>query len=116
MKSSGVHHVSLNVDDLEAAIGFYVDALGCTVRSDRPDLGFAGAWLDIGEAQIHLLTGAVPAPAGQHFAIQVHDLEASREELRVKGYEVSAASAIGTGHQAFLSDPAGNLIELHQAG
>ena len=30
--------------------------------------------------------------------------------------EVSDGSPVGTGRQAFLKDPAGNTVELHQAG
>jgi hypothetical protein len=29
---------------------------------------------------------------------------------------VSDASPVGSGRQAFLHDPAGNLVELHQRG
>src|ERR1700729_4085824 len=40
----GVHHVSLNVDDVDAALAFYTDRLGLVVRPDRPDFDFPGAW------------------------------------------------------------------------
>src|SRR5438128_1068824 len=43
-----VHHVSINVDDVDAAVDFYVGVLGLRARTDRPDFGFAGAWLDAG--------------------------------------------------------------------
>ncbi|HMQ27695.1 MAG TPA: VOC family protein [Acidimicrobiales bacterium] len=115
MRALGVHHVSLNVDDVPAAVAFYVDTLGCTVRSDRPDFGFGGAWLDIGGQQIHLIEAAPAADLGQHLALQVDDLAACVGELRDGGVEISDPSPVGTGLQAFLHDPAGNLVELHQA-
>jgi glyoxylase I family protein len=110
----GVHHVSINVDDVEAATAFYVRRLGLAPRDDRPDFGFGGAWLDAGGQQVHLIEAPLPADRGQHFALQVADLDATIGDLRSAGLEVSDASPVGTGRQAFLHDPAGNLVELHQ--
>jgi glyoxylase I family protein len=111
-----VHHVSINVDDVGAARAFYVDVLGLRPRSDRPDFGFAGAWLDAGAQQVHLIEAPGPEDRGQHFALQVADLDATIAELRAAGATVSDASAVGTGRQAFLHDPSGNLVEIHQPG
>ena len=84
MRPLAVHHVSINVPDVDAALEFYTGVLGLRARTDRPDFGFGGAWLDVGGQQVHLIEGTTPPGHGQHFAILV-------------------------------SDPAGNLIELHQA-
>jgi len=116
MKPLAVHHVSINVDDVNTALDFYVDVLGLEARTDRPDFGFGGAWLDAGGQQVHLIEGEVPKGNGEHFALQVGDLAATIEELRGGGIKVSDAIPVGRGLQAFLNDPAGNLIELHQAG
>ena len=115
MRSLGVHHVSLNVDDVSAALDFYVGRLGCAVRDDRPDFGFGGAWLDVGGQQIHLIEAAAPDDRGQHVALRVANLAASVAELRLAGLTISDPSPVGSGLQAFLHDPAGNLVELHQA-
>ena len=116
MKPLGVHHVSINVEDVDAALDFYVNTLGLTRRDDRPDFGFPGAWLDAGSQQVHLIGGSVPPAKGQHFAIRVDDLAATVEELRSRGLEVSDAMRVGANLQAFLNDPAGNQIELHEVG
>lgn len=116
MRPTAVHHVSINVDDLDAALAFYTDVLGLTVRTDRPELGIDGAWLDAGGQQLHLIVAPVPGGLGQHFAIRVDDLDAAVAELRGRGIGIGDPSPVGTGRQAFLSDPAGNLVELHQAG
>lgn len=112
----GIHHVSINVDNVAAAARFYVDVLGLTARDDRPDFGVDGAWLDAGSQQLHLIAAKVPAGEGQHFALDVTDLDAAVAELRGRGVQVSDPSPVGTGRQAFLSDPSGNLVELHQRG
>jgi catechol 2,3-dioxygenase-like lactoylglutathione lyase family enzyme len=96
------------------ALAFYTELLGMTVRADRPaDLG-GGAWLDAGDQQLHLIVGAVPSAHGQHFALSVDDLDAAAAELHAAGTAVATPVPIGTARQAFLTDPDGNAIELHE--
>jgi catechol 2,3-dioxygenase-like lactoylglutathione lyase family enzyme len=106
--------VSVNVTDVEAALRFYVDVLGLSVRDDRPNFGFGGAWLDVGGQQVHLIEALPPDDRGQHLAIQVADLDAAVADVRAKGVEISDPSPVGTGRQAFLHDPSGNRVELQQ--
>jgi glyoxylase I family protein len=115
MRPLAVHHVSINVRDVDQAERFYIDQLGLVRRADRPDFGFGGAWLDAGGQQVHLIEAEPPAAVGQHFALQVQDLDDVIAELRAQGVDVSEASPVGTGRQAFLSDPSGNGVELHEA-
>jgi glyoxylase I family protein len=115
MKPLAVHHVSIAVTDVAAALAFYTDALGLTQRTDRPANIGPGAWLDAGGQQLHLVKADPPAPCGQHFAVLVDDLDATTAELRAAGVQVSDAVPIGTARQAFLRDPSGNSIELHEA-
>ena len=60
MEPLAIHHVSINVPDVESGIAFYTDVLGGTLRPDRPDLGVAGAWIDLGTQQVHLIEAPVP--------------------------------------------------------
>ena len=115
MQPLAVHHVSIMVPDVDAAVGFYTDVLGLERRADRPDLPMDGAWLDAGAQQLHLVEGEAPPGYGQHFAILIDNLDAAVAELRGRGVEVSDPRPIGRSLQSFLSDPSGNLIELHQA-
>ena len=112
----GVHHVALNVNDVDESVAFYTRELGLTRRGDRPDLGIGGAWLDAGDQQVHFVQAPVPRNLGQHFALLVDDLDATVAELRERGVEVSDPGQVGTSRQAFLLDPSGNPIELHQRG
>lgn len=114
MKPLAVHHVSINVRDAEVAERFYVDRLGLARREDRPSFSFGGAWLDAGDQQVHLIEGEPPTAVGQHFALQVHDLDEVVAELRDQGLVVSDPKPVGTSRQAFLDDPSGNRIELHE--
>ena len=114
MVATGVHHVSLNVTDVPAAVAFYAE-LGFH-EIERPDFDFDGAWLRIGESgELHLLGFPPPKAVGQHFAVHVDDLDDALATLADAGIEPDRVSAIdGVCRQAFLSDPSGNQVELNQ--
>ena len=114
MVANALHHVSLNVTDVPPAVAFY-EALGFR-QIDRPDFGFDGAWMRLGESgELHLLGFPPPEPVGQHFAIQVDDLDVALETLAEADIEPDRIGAIdGICRQAFLSDPSGNSVELNQ--
>jgi catechol 2,3-dioxygenase-like lactoylglutathione lyase family enzyme len=114
MQPLAVHHVSINVPDVAVATAFYTDVLGGTVRADRPDFGFGGAWIDVGSNQVHLLEAAAPPALGQHFAIGVGNLDGAVAELRARGLTVDGPVPVGDGRQAFVADPAGNTVELYE--
>jgi glyoxylase I family protein len=112
--SKGVHHVSINVDDVERTRDFYIETLGFE-SIDRPDLGIGGAWLRMGPQQLHLIELPLVGGFGPHFAIEVDDIEKARSVLTERGVTVSDTSPIdGVCLQAFFHDPAGNQIELNQ--
>jgi catechol 2,3-dioxygenase-like lactoylglutathione lyase family enzyme len=113
MRPIAVHHVSINVSDIAGAVAFYTDVLGGTVRADRPDFGFGGAWIDMGGNQVHLLEASTPPALGQHFAVRVADLDTVVTELRGRGVDVADPTPVGPGRQTFLVDPAGNTVELY---
>jgi glyoxylase I family protein len=116
VKPLAIHHVSVNVHDLDEGVGFYSSVLGGTLRDDRPELGIGGAWINFGQQQLHLIEAPVPPSMGQHFAVRVGDLDAVVAELRERGVDVSDAMNVGSNRQAFVSDPSGNTVELHQVG
>jgi len=115
VETAGLHHVALNVRDLDVALGFYVGALGLRPLP-RPELAVPGAWLQAGPSQVHLVVVTEPRPdRGQHFALAVADLEAVIADLEARGVAVTRLDPVaGAGRQAFVRDPFGNLIELNE--
>jgi len=113
--SVSLHHVSIGVSDVDAAVEFY-GWLGMTVIPTRPDFGFPGAWLQCGDRQVHLIgTEIVPPGTENHFALQVGDLDAVLAGLHDHGVKARrSAYTPGAGHQAFLRDPSGNVVELNE--
>jgi glyoxylase I family protein len=107
--------VALNVTDVPAALTFYTEVLGLIQRDDRPDFGIAGAWLNAGDQQVHLIELPPPTNKGQHFALLYDDLAQVVATLRAQGFTVSDPASTSPGRQqAFMNDPWGNAIELHQ--
>jgi catechol 2,3-dioxygenase-like lactoylglutathione lyase family enzyme len=108
--------VAINVLDVDTAVQFYTDVLGFEVLDTRPDFGFAGAWLQAGNHQVHLM--GVPdaqIDRGQHFALDVDDAEAWASHIEAKGVRCRRSDYVpGAGRQVFVRDPSGNRIELNQ--
>lgn len=117
MQMNGIHHISLNVSDLEQTPAFYIDVLGL-VQLDRPDayISVPGRWLECADGrQVHLLLNEVPNRVGQHFAFAVKDLDDTIEAVEQSGTKVSNPKETpGICVQAFCSDPSGNLVEFNQ--
>jgi glyoxylase I family protein len=107
------------VADTETALRFYRDVLGMSVNTSRPDLGFPGAWLDIGEQQIHLLELDNPDPVAgrpdhggrdRHVAIGVTDVRHVQEALERANHPFTLSRS---GRRAlFCRDPDGNALEF----
>ena len=118
---SGMHHVSMLVKNTEVSLGFYIDVLGMRPIA-RPDLGFPGAWLGVGEQQILLLELPNPDPAenrpahggrDRHLALTVTDLDKLIGRLEQAGISYSLSKS---GRAAlFCRDPDGNGLEFIQA-
>ncbi|ESQ16874.1 MAG: hypothetical protein N838_25045 [Thiohalocapsa sp. PB-PSB1] len=116
---TGMHHVSLIVNDTGRALAFYQDLLGLAVDPERPDLGFGGAWLQVGAQQIHLLELPNPDPSSgrpehggrdRHVALSVSDLDKLAQQLDSAGVECRFSRS---GRRAlFCRDPDGNALEL----
>lgn len=117
------HHASLLVADTGRALAFYAGTLGLEVDPARPDLGFPGAWLKLGERAIHLLELPSPDPRegrpahggrDRHLALTVSDLDASVAALERDGVGYTLSRS---GRRAlFCRDPDGNALELIERG
>jgi len=115
----GLHHSSFPVLDLERSLAFYTGVLGLQPLP-RPDLGVPGAWLAVGDGQIHLIetpagadVGTPPGttnPMGRHEALAVADLPAMIAHLEGAGLEVTRFGRSDT--QCWVHDPDGHVIEF----
>ena len=102
-----VHHVSISVPDLEAAIAWYGEILGFKVqfRMGIESIGAKGAFIRRGNLRLELwqMAGGSQVPPGRrepnsdlqtggtkHVAFAVDDLQACLEELARRGVDIAA--------------------------
>jgi len=117
-----LHHCSVIVSDTDAALAFYCGVLGLKLNPNRPELGYPGAWLDIGEQQIHLLELPNPDTADgrpehggrdRHVALIVKSLSTVENQLGDAGCVFTLSKS---GRKAlFCRDPDGNALEMIEA-
>lgn len=114
-----MHHCSVIVENTEKSLNFYQGILGLEVDLSRPDLGYPGAWLNVGQQQIHLLelpnpdsSEGRPEHGGRdrHTALLVDDLG----DLVTKLDAASIAYTLSkSGRRAlFCRDPDFNAVEI----
>jgi glyoxylase I family protein len=114
-----IHHVSLIVSDTKRSLAFYRDLLGLIPDPQRPDLGYPGAWLRVGDRQIHLLELPNPDPLDgrpahggrdRHLALTVRDLDGLAERLEAAAIPCTRSRS---GRRAlFCRDPDANALEF----
>jgi catechol 2,3-dioxygenase-like lactoylglutathione lyase family enzyme len=121
---AGLDHLVLRVADLDRAIRFYGDVLGCHVerRLDEPKL----VQLRAGTSMIDLVPAGLgeqpgKASAGRnldHFAVRIgsFDFTALAAHLQRHGVAVGEVrrryGAEGYGSSLYITDPDGNVVEL----
>lgn len=112
------------VDDVDAAIDFYTQHLGFTLR-----MSAAPAFADVVRGKLRLLLsgptssagrpmpdGTKPAPGGwNRIHLIVSDIAAEVDQLRAAGLTFRNDIVAGPGgQQILLEDPSGNVVELFQ--
>ena len=123
-----IDHVVLRVKDMERAVDFYCDVLGCSVDRERDDLGLyhlraGSAFIDLVDIQGKLGRegGGAARIKGRnmdHLALclEIFDERAIRAYLQSHGIEAEEAveryGAEGDGLSFYIKDPDGNTIEL----
>lgn len=123
MATANVRYI---VDDVDAAVDFYLRHLGFTTEA-RPAPGFAvltreglrlllSAPTGPGGAAQAMPDGAVPEPGGwNRIQLEVENLTTKVETLSHAGARFRNDIVTGRGgKQILLQDPAGNLVELFQ--
>jgi len=117
-------NVRYMVDDVDAAVDFYITHFGFTLRSSA-----APAFADVVRGNLRLLLsgpkssagrsmpdGRRPGPGGwNRIEFVVDDIAAEVERLRAAGLKFRNDIVTGPGgSQILLEDPSGNPIELFQ--
>ena len=123
----GIDHVVLLVDDMDKALWFWCEVLGCARAFTYADIGMEQVWAgtaliglwDISNPKAQM---AKPAIAGgrnmDHVALSLgpFDWDAMRAHLARHGVEIEReerqGGSRGIGPALYVYDPAGNRVEL----
>lgn len=132
MKVTRIDHVAIAVDDIDAALGFFRDALGLQLSHTdvEVDQGVVVAFLPLGGSEVELIEPVAPdsgvsrflerrGPGLHHICLEVDDLDEAVSRLRGMGVElIDDDPYIGTGGRriAFIHPRAahGVLVELYE--
>jgi glyoxylase I family protein len=120
LKPKAFHHAAVRVTDVPRAREFYVNVLGFK-ELPRPDVPNPGAWLALGDVQVHLVNGPVsngPDPSmatRPHIAIVMDDFNSVSAELDRHGIKHKVIMGSVAGSIVALTDPDGNAIELRES-
>lgn len=116
---NSILHSSILVADTSISLDFYQKTLDLEVDSSRPDLGYPGAWLNIGKQQIHLIELPNPDPIDnrpthgghdRHIALSTNQFDRVVDKLSTQKISFTLSQS---GRKAlFFRDPDGNTIEV----
>ena len=124
----GIDHVVLRVADLDRALRFYCEVLGCREERRLGPLGLVQ--LRAGTALIDLidvagplgkLGGPPPGPSGRnvdHVALRIASFDEAKIRAHLESHGVAAGEvgmrygAEGNGASMYIQDPDGNTVEL----
>jgi catechol 2,3-dioxygenase-like lactoylglutathione lyase family enzyme len=112
-----LQHVSIRIPSggEERARAFYGGLLGLEERNVPPHLDPSQLiWFRVGapDLELHLMIGSPPPEGGQHFCLELPELEALRARLEAAGVSTRDTVEIVGRSRFFCRDPFGNLVEL----
>ncbi|MFQ5826855.1 MAG: VOC family protein [Dehalococcoidia bacterium] len=127
MRSQGVDHVHIVVEDLDRASEFFTqlfESQGAAIK-EVPEFGFRFQFIQVGSTVIELLEATSPdSPIGQFLknrgegvhalSFKVDDLDAAVAELQRRGLRLVSRATVGRIREAHFhpKDTHGFMIEL----
>jgi glyoxylase I family protein len=124
MKLKGIHHIALNVQDLDIAENFYTKVLGFSVMA-RISTGVRHIMVDTGNSAVALFeapeldtkscTDLISEEGFLHFAFRADrdQFDSIIEELKEKSIDIEGPVKRGDGISVYFNDPDDNHLEIH---
>jgi catechol 2,3-dioxygenase-like lactoylglutathione lyase family enzyme len=114
---TGIRTVSIQVDDQDAALSFYVDVLGFTKLRDNPTPG-GGRWIELAPGDQSVIVTLEPAAPGElrgpiGIRFSTDDAEAAHAALRDAGVDTDEILRWpGVPPMFAFRDPDGNAFSI----
>jgi catechol 2,3-dioxygenase-like lactoylglutathione lyase family enzyme len=121
------NHIALTVSDVGKSLSFYVDILGFQ-QIRRPTFDRHGAWLTMGNIELHLIKGIPVLPPVDnlqvgHIALETLHIDEVVSKLRELNVHIRQSLSVTNAHksiskkkshiiQYFINDPDGYYLEL----
>ena len=115
-RATRLHHLLLEVADLDRSLAFYLDVLGFAIRKREPFRD--GRELVVTEQGLGLVGGLVGARTGErdgleHLCFGARGVDALAEKATKAGHRIIRGPGPGPyGHTVYIEDPDGNQVEL----
>ena len=122
-----VNHIAIAVSNVGKSLNFYVDVLGLQ-QIRRPTFDRHGAWLTMGNIELHLIKGIPVLPPVDnlqvgHIALETRNIDRVIDKLRELNIEIRQSLNVTNAHQPkspmksriiqyFFNDPDGYYLEL----
>jgi lactoylglutathione lyase len=124
MKINGIHHINVETKDMDKAVKFYEENLGCTKKYHKNLDGIELTFMDAGNTIIELFKvvadeNKVPVDGViNHYAFSVTDIESIVEKCRANGVkitqEIKSITLDNKIRFAFIEGPEHERIELFE--
>lgn len=119
MVTGAINHVSILATDLDESADFYCDVLGME-RVPTPNFEVPVQWLQTRSGQLHLFERDIDAASYYHFGVTVDDFEGVYERAVADDLFANWDDSVDGrifqlpdgAAQLYISDPAGNLVEV----
>jgi len=129
IKTKGIYHIGIPVNDVARAVKFYTEVLGMTVaKLNRDDMGehLDRADLRSGDSMVVLFERPRPVEkdalkedgASHHaFIVDHEDFELAVKKMKDWGVRIHSVPTVErpTGRGFYFFDPDGNLLQLYAA-
>ena len=127
IKTKGIYHIGIPVNDMDRAVKFYTEILGMTIaKLNRDDMGkrLERADLRCGDGMVVLFKRPKPTERNaveedgathQAFIVDQEDFELAVKKIREWGVKVHETAMVSrpTGRGLYFFDTEGNLLQLY---
>jgi methylmalonyl-CoA/ethylmalonyl-CoA epimerase len=131
VKVNKIHHIAIGVENIEAGLPFWRDALGLKVEhiEEVPSQKARVAFLPVGESEVELVQPTDPGTGMakfiqergggmHHLCLEVEDIEQALAELKAKGVRLidENAQVLPGRKMAFIhpKSTGGVLVEMYE--